>query len=191
MFGTYLELGFEHISDIKGYDHILFIVALCAAYSISQWRQLVILVTAFTIGHCITLALAGLGIVKVPALLIEVLIPVTIMFTALQNILARRHAAKSWRALYLIPLLFGLIHGLGFSNYFRSLFSPDDSIVLPLLAFNLGVELGQLGIVAIFLFITFIIVRLLKLPERTWQLVVSGIAMALSLWMIVERIGMA
>jgi hypothetical protein len=188
MFGTYLELGFDHISDLNGYDHILFIVALCAAYSLGQWRQILILVTAFTIGHCITLALASLRIVTVPGLLIEVMIPVTIMITALQNVLAKKNTSRSWQSLYLIPLVFGLIHGLGFSNYFRSLFSPDDSIVLPLLAFNLGVEIGQLGIVALFLCITYVLVAFVKVPERTWQLLVSSVAIALSAWMIVERL---
>jgi hydrogenase/urease accessory protein HupE len=188
MFGTYLELGFDHISDLNGYDHILFIVALCAAYSIAQWRQLIILVTAFTIGHCITLALASLGIVKVPGLLIEVLIPVTIMLTAVQNLLNRKNTTRSWQSLYLVPLLFGLIHGLGFSNYFRSLFEPNDSIVLPLLAFNIGVELGQLGIVAVFLLITYVVVKLFKVPERIWQIIVSGIAIALSAVMIIQRV---
>jgi hydrogenase/urease accessory protein HupE len=188
MFGTYLELGFDHISDLNGYDHILFIVALCAAYSIGQWRHVLILVTAFTVGHCVTLALASLGMISVPALLIEILIPVTIMLTALQNVLTSQRRSKSWRTLYLTPILFGLIHGLGFSNYFRSLFGPEDSIVLPLLAFNIGVELGQIGIVALFFIITYIVVKLLKVPERTWQLIVSGIAIALSAWMIVERV---
>lgn len=188
MFGIYLELGFDHISDLNGYDHILFIVALCAAYSLSQWRHLLILVTAFTIGHCITLALASLRIVSVPELWIEVLIPVTIMITALQNLLAKNTTARSWRTLYILPLFFGLIHGLGFSNYFRSLFDPDDSIVTPLLAFNIGVELGQIGIVAVFLLITFIVVRLFKINERYWRMSVNIIAIALSVWMIIERL---
>ena len=188
MFGTYLELGYDHISDLKGYDHILFIVALCAAYSITQWRQLLILVTAFTIGHSITLALASMRIVRVPELWIEVLIPVTIMITALQNLLAKNATARSWRTLYILPLFFGLIHGLGFSNYFRSLFDPDDSIVTPLLAFNIGVELGQIGIVALFLFITFVVVRVLKINERYWRMTINVIAIALSMWMIYERL---
>ena len=188
MFGTYLELGFDHISDLNGYDHILFIVALCAAYSIAQWRQLIILVTAFTIGHCITLALAGLSYVRAPELLIEVLIPVTIMLTAIQNLLSKNTTARSWRTMYLVPILFGLIHGLGFSNYFRSLFDPGDNIVLELLAFNLGVELGQLGIVALFLLITYVVVKLLKVPERTWRMIVSIIAIVLSAVMLLERL---
>ena len=188
MFGTYLELGFDHISDLNGYDHILFIVALCAAYSIAQWRQLIILVTAFTIGHCITLALAGLSVVRAPELLIEVLIPVTIMLTAIQNLLSKNTTARSWRTMYLVPILFGLIHGLGFSNYFRSLFNPGDNIVLELLAFNLGVELGQLGIVALFLLITYVVVKLLKVPERTWRMIVSIIAIVLSAVMLLERL---
>ena len=188
MFGTYLELGFDHISDLNAYDHILFIVALCAAYAISQWRHLLILVTAFTIGHCITLALASMRIVRVPDIWIEVLIPVTIMITALQNLLTRDTTARSWRTLYILPLFFGFIHGLGFSNYFRSLFDPDDSIITPLLAFNIGVELGQLGIVAVFLFITFLVVRILKINERYWRLTINIIAIALSIWMIYERL---
>jgi hypothetical protein len=188
MFGTYLELGFDHISDLKAYDHILFIVALCVAYSISQWKQLLILVTAFTVGHSITLAMASLQLIRIPALYIEVLIPVTIAITAIQNMVSKPAAHSPWRSKYLLPLFFGFIHGMGFSNFFRSLLGQEAEIVIPLLAFNLGVEFGQIGIVAVFLLISAIVTMLLKINHRIWTMAISALAIVLSLQMIYARL---
>lgn len=143
----YIKLGFEHILDPQGYDHILFILALCASYTIRQWKQLLFLVTAFTVGHCLTLLLSGLRIVSISPDLVEFLIPVTIGITALYNLFTK-DASHSGRFRYAIALIFGLIHGLGFSNFFRALTEPGESIVVPLLSFNIGIELGQLIIVA-------------------------------------------
>ena len=158
-FMLYLRLGFEHISDLNGYDHILFVIALAAVYPLKEWRHLLILVTAFTIGHSITLAMATLGWLAVDSDLIEMLIPVTIFITAVIN-LAERFASdaekalqRDWRMKYALALGFGLIHGLGFSNYLRALLGTGENLVLPLFSFNVGLEIGQLVI----LVITFVI----------------------------------
>src|SRR5688572_12761348 len=146
MFTSYLELGFDHILDLNGYDHILFLIALCAAYSSADWKKILILVTAFTIGHSFTLAMSSLDIITINADLIELIIPVTILITAILNLVIKPDTSKRWQIIYLLPLFFGFIHGMGFSNYFKVLLGREAEIILPLFAFNLGVELGQICI---------------------------------------------
>lgn len=188
MFPIYLELGFDHILDLKGYDHIVFLVALCALYTLREWKRILILVTAFTIGHSLTLALSSLDILPVNATLVELLIPVTIMITALFNLVTKKDVEKDWKPGYGMALFFGLIHGMGFSNFFKSLLGKEAEIIKPLFAFNLGVELGQICIVAAIILINLLLVRVLKVPQRVWTISLSVLAIALSIYMIVERI---
>lgn len=190
-FFIYLRLGFEHITDPSGYDHILFVIALCAVYTLQQWRQVLILVTAFTIGHSITLALATLRLLEYSTAVIELLIPVTILITSSTNFGYQEPRTRSalvspqpnryWR--YGLALVFGLIHGMGFSNYLRSLLGREADIVQPLLAFNIGLELGQLLIVGLMLGLAYLILELLRTSRLRWVLIVSGIVagMAISL----------
>lgn len=189
-FELYFGLGKDHILDYKnGYDHILFVVALCALYLIRDWRKLLILVTAFTIGHSITLALATLEIISVNQNLIEFLITVTIFITAVSNIF--RNTEISDRTTYInygYALFFGLIHGMGFSNYLRSILGKDRSIVTQLFAFNLGLEVGQIIIVGVFLFIAFLLVDLFTVNRRDWKLVISSIITGVALLMMKDKI---
>ena len=197
-FQTYLELGFQHITDLDGYDHILFIVALCAIYTLKEWRKVAILVTAFTIGHSVTLALAALEIIPIPAATIEFLIPVTIVITAVYNVTIHKMDGSASNATfnrrlnmnYIFALVFGLIHGLGFSNFLRSMLMPgqEDQLVMQLLAFNIGVELGQLTIVAVILFIAYMVMNPLRVKQREWNVFVSGAAAGIALIMALERI---
>ncbi len=193
-FTLYLRLGFEHIADLQGYDHILFIVALCAVYMLQDWRELVWLVTAFTVGHSVTLALATLDLVRIPSDVVEFLIPVTIVATALVNIVAKPNASPQLarssrikRTKYGLALGFGLIHGLGFSNFLRSLLGAEESLFVPLLAFNIGLELGQLAIVGGFLLTAWLLVRKAGMIHREWTLVLSGAAGGIALLMLLER----
>jgi hypothetical protein len=164
-------------------------VALTARYIWSDWKQLLILVTAFTIGHSVTLALSVLQWVNLPINLIELLIPVTIVLTALVNFGVKNFDFKSkYPIIYFFALFFGLIHGLGFSNYLRSLLGKEESILPPLFSFNLGLELGQLLIVSVILIISFIFVSLLKLDRRRVVQVISGIVFLLAANMVWERI---
>jgi len=198
MFRTYLTLGFQHIADLGGYDHILFLIALCAIYSLREWKKVALLVTAFTLGHSLTLALAALGIVPVNAAWIEFLIPVTIVITALYNVAVHRFDRRELPGLfnrqlnanYFFALFFGLIHGLGFSNFFRASLMPGEEgrLVLQLFAFNLGVELGQLLIVAFILLASFVAFRVLQVKQREWNLFISGSAFGLALVMALERL---
>lgn len=186
MFKTYLQLGFEHILDIQGYDHILFITALVAIYTLDKWKNILILVTAFTIGHSITLALSALGVVVFRSDVVEFLIPLTILFTAFHNAFATHDLSSKYSWSYLLALVFGWIHGLGFSNYFKALLGKEESIVGPLLAFNVGVELGQLIIVIISVAIAYCVSRFTKLSHREWMLFVSGAAGGIAIVLLLE-----
>lgn len=198
MFPTYLQLGFEHITDLNGYDHMLFLLALCGAYVYYEWQKIVILVTAFTIGHSVTLALAVLNVIPVDATWIEFLIPVTIVATALKNIIASAVAngatnapvggMKKWtlELNYLMALTFGLIHGMGFSNYLRSLLG--DELLLPLFSFNIGLEIGQLIVIGVIFLVQFILMRTIGVKPKHWNLVVSIVAGGISLLLAAQRI---
>ena len=185
-FQLYFGLGKSHILDYaNGYDHILFVVALCALYLTREWKQILILVTAFTIGHSVTLALSTLRIISVKVELIEFLIPLTIFITAVSNLFKSENnlTGGGVQLNYLFAGFFGLIHGLGFSSYLRSILGKNESIVTQLLAFNLGLEFGQLVIVAIFMAAAFVLVDLFGLNRRDWKMVISsaiaGIALVL------------
>jgi hypothetical protein len=185
----YIELGINHILDFNGYDHILFVLALCATYQIHQWKSVLILVTAFTVGHCITLALAGLDLVKFDPSIIEMLIPVTIIITGLVNILTKANEEDKlpvWK--YFLPLIFGLIHGLGFSNFFRALMSKASEVVKPLFLFNVGVELGQILIVGGALLLSYIFIKVLKLNPKIWNYILSGSAIVIATYLLSQRI---
>ena len=188
-FPFYLQLGFDHISDLAGYDHMLFLVALCAVYRLEQWKQLVILVTAFTLGHSITLGLTSLCVLTIPSDLIEFLIPVTISITALHNVSNNRQPMQSEKLTgrYLMALVFGFIHGMGFSNYFRALLMDESSILVPLFGFNLGIELGQLLVVFFIVGTVFIFLNLFGMRHRDWNVFISGGAFSLSLILMYEN----
>lgn len=174
---------------------MLFITALCAIYQLKQWKQLLILVTAFTIGHSVTLALATLDLVTINAELVEFLIPVTIFLTSLVNIIPMVQYKKNlseqrgeWYTKYGLALGFGLIHGLGFSNFLRAMLGGEDSIFMPLLAFNIGLEAGQIVILIVILIVSTFLVRIIGLAQRDWGLLLSGGTAGASLLMILEAI---
>lgn len=181
-FELYFKLGLEHIADIKAYDHMVFLLALCALYQLRSWKKVAVLATAFTIGHSLTLALTALDMISISSDLVETLIPITIIITALSNIIKPDENLKSatfskvmWKY-YAIALIFGLIHGMGFSTYFSSLLGQEESIVFPLFAFNLGIEAGQLVIVLGILILSYLVMDLLKMKQIQWIHFVSGIA---------------
>ena len=187
-FRLYYGLGLDHILDVNGYDHILFVVVLCALYQSTDWRKVLILITAFTIGHSITLALATMRIITVNADLIEFLIPVTILFTAVSNLFTKEDRiaeGKIWRN-YMYAGFFGLIHGLGFSNYLRALLGKDEAIILQLFAFNVGLEVGQIIIVGLFLAISFIFVGLGGVTRRDWKTIISSAVGGIALMLMID-----
>ena len=211
-FTVYLRLGFEHLLDLQGYDHILFLAVLCAAYTLTRWRELLILVTAFTIGHSVSLAVATLRLVRVDSGIVEFLIPVTIVATAVFNLVvvqrqgrprrrsrsaaAKRRGRRSrnadtpraeCRSRYAAALLFGVIHGLGFSNFLRLVLGQERDILVPLLSFNIGLELAQIVLAGVLLIAAFIATRGLSVPERAWNIVVSTAAGATAAVMATQR----
>lgn len=185
-FYTYFQLGIQHIADISAYDHLLFVITLCAIYEPKDWRRLLILVTAFTIGHSLTLGLAALDILAFPQAIIEFLIPVTILITAVLNFRTRGSSLYMPLWKYVLPLFFGLIHGMGFSNYFKSLLGKQDSIVKPLFAFNLGIEAGQLVIVLSLMILTYIAINIVKISLKNWSGILSAITAAMALYLMWE-----
>lgn len=198
---TYLRLGFHHIADVKGYDHILFVAALTGSYPPGAWRRLLGLVTAFTLGHSVTLALATLGLVHANTAVVEVLIPATIVATSLLTVVSLRRsepaargaaipdAAPRWRwELYLLTAGFGLVHGLGFSTFLRALLGEEAHIAVPLFAFNLGLEVGQLAIVAATMLLGVLVVRALGVARRDWVLLLCGATAGVGATMIVDRV---
>ncbi|MBK5278176.1 MAG: HupE/UreJ family protein [Bacteroidia bacterium] len=189
-FALYFGLGKDHILDVNGYDHILFVVALCAVYVVRDWEKVLILVTAFTIGHSITLALSTLQIISFRIDIIEFLIPLTIFITALSNLFRKEEltSGKNIQINYWFALGFGLIHGMGFSNYLKAILGKEQSILSQLLAFNLGLELGQIIVVALFLGLSYISVNLLKAPRKIWKLVISSAISGIALILLKDRI---
>ena len=187
-FSLYYGLGLDHILDVNGYDHILFVVALCALYQSSDWKKVLILITAFTIGHSITLALSTLRYITIDAELIEFLIPLTILFTAVSNLFTKEENIASGKLYrnYFYAGFFGLIHGLGFSNYLRALLGGDSTIVLQLFAFNVGLEVGQIIIVGIFMIVSFFFVSLGSVSRRDWKMIISSAAGGIALMLMLD-----
>ena len=185
----YVQLGIDHITDIAGFDHILFLIALCAVYKLEQWRSLLVLVTAFTVGHTVTLALSSFSVIVVASNVIEFLIPVTILATAINNVFVHRDssAALVIGRDYVMALFFGFIHGMGFSNYFRALLMDDSSIFVPLLGFNLGIEIAQLSFVLVIVGFVYLLTNLVGIRHRDWSLFVSGAAAGISVLLMVEN----
>lgn len=187
-FGFYFTLGRQHIADIKGLDHILFVIALCVRYLFNDWKKLLILITAFTIGHSVTLVLSVFNIFHISRNWIEFLIPVTIIFTAITNVFVKKFVFKhKYPPIYFLALIFGFVHGLGFSSYLRSLLGRGN-IVVQLLGFNVGLEVGQLLIVLAILLLTFVCVNILKINRREYILFLSGGVLAVAIQMALQRL---
>jgi hypothetical protein len=187
-FYTWFEAGVLHIADWQAYDHLLFLLALYGIYPLEQWRKLLWLITAFTLGHSLSLALSVSGIVHIKSAWVEFLIPLTIVFTCTGNLLQASGSKKVPVVYtYLAALFFGCIHGLGFSSLLRSLLVAGDSILLPLLGFNLGLELGQaLAICGIIIF-SLALTRFFHVHEKTLNVFVSVTAMVAALIITVIR----
>ena len=172
---SFFVTGWEHIVDINAYDHLLFVMTLCAAFQLKQWKQILVIITAFTIGHSCTLVLSALDIVPSNSAVIETLIPITIMITAISNIVnyKKENKKSAVRIKYGIALAFGLIHGLAFASNFKFMLFSDD-VVLPLFVFNLGIEIGQLFIVLLLMGVLWLYSYVLKKRHFDWNLFFSG-----------------
>jgi hypothetical protein len=186
-FVFYFTTGWHHIISWSALDHILFIIALAAIYLAENWKQVLVLVTAFTIGHSLTLALSVYDIIRINEKWVEFLIPCTIVATALFNFLVKDFKPKSLRLNYFLALFFGLIHGMGFANTIRFMLAKDQNIAIPLLSFNIGLETGQVAVVACILLVSYILVNTARVKRTWWVWGLSTFSILIALNMLVDR----
>lgn len=188
-FWLYFETGLRHVLDINGYDHILFIAMLAVPYTFKDWKNVILLVTLFTIGHTLSLILSVFGIVTVNATMVEFLIPITILVAAVYNIIKlgkKTSKNNSINFIAITTLFFGIIHGLGFSNYFKLLLGKHaDDKVLPLLEFALGIEAAQIIIVLVVLILGYILQEFFRMSKRDWVLITSAFVAGVVVPMII------
>jgi hydrogenase/urease accessory protein HupE len=188
-FLLYFKMGLNHVLDLAAYDHILFLIVLAVVFSFNQWKKVLWLVTLFTIGHSITLALSAYGVLKIKMDMIEFAIPVTIFITGLVNILTAKNASSGKQNINLLfAVLFGLIHGLGFSNYFKMMVGKEENKLFPLLEFALGIEAAQIIIVLGILIIGTLLQNFFRVSRRDWILVCSSIVIGFAIQMITDRV---
>lgn len=185
--GFYFEMGWHHIIAWDALDHILFVLALSAIYLLGNWKQVLVLVTAFTIGHSLTLALSVYDIIRVNNNWVEFLIPCTIIATAVFNFFQKDYQPRSLRLNYFLALFFGLIHGLGFANAIRFMMARDQSIGWSLFGFNVGLEAGQIVVVLSILLLSYIVVNTAKLHRKWWVWTLSAVAFCIAAKMAWER----
>ena len=188
-FWIYFEIGMRHVLDIRAYDHVLFLIALTVPYAFKDWKRVLILISIFTIGHTLALLLSVYGVVMVKAHLIEFLIPITILITAIFHLFTAGKSSKneSISIIGFVTLFFGIIHGIGFANYFKTLLSGSGSDKLvPLLEFSLGIEAAQITVVFVVLLLSYIVQTFFRFSKRDWTLVMSSFVIGVVLPMIVE-----
>lgn len=186
-FMFFLREGWDHIISLDAMDHILFIMALAVVYSLGEWKKVLILVTAFTIGHAITLVLSVLNIIRFSDAWVEFLIPCTILVTATVNLFQKDFSQKSLRINYFLALFFGLIHGMGYANAIRFSLAKGQGFGTSLFSFNLGLELGQIFVVLLLLLLTYLITKFPWISRRNWVIAVSALVFVVSFQMAVER----
>jgi len=192
-FWLYFTIGLRHVLDINGYDHILFLIALTLPYAFNDWRKVLLLVSIFTVGHTLSLLLSVYGIVNLEADVIEFLIPVTILSTAIYNIVkARKKSSRKEKGgmnfIAVTTLFFGLIHGLGFSNYFKIMLDKSsDKKLAPLLEFALGIEAAQLIIVLAVLILSYVLQEFFRIAKRDWILIMSAFIAGVVVPMIIQN----
>jgi hypothetical protein len=186
-FAFFFDLGWKHIISADALDHQLFILALAAIYLVNDWKKVLILVTAFTIGHSLTLILSTYEIIKASTKWVEFLIPLSIVVTAFLNLIKTEKHYGQYKLQYWLALVFGLIHGLGFANTIRFMLADSQSITVPLLSFNIGLEAGQLAVVGLILLMSYFVVNRLKLKRKWWVCGLSAIALCVAGYITIQR----
>jgi hypothetical protein len=186
-FMFFLKEGFYHVLDINALDHVLFFIAVSIVFTIKQWKKVLLLVSIFTVAHTITFTLSSYNIIYINKNLVEFLIPVTILITTINNSLKSIKNQKIIRVNYYFTFVFGLIHGLGFSSYFKMLIDKNDSILVPLLEFALGIELVQILIVSVIIMLNTLVINYVKIKNKHWTLFVSFLLLIKIIPMIFNR----
>ncbi|TRX42334.1 HupE/UreJ family protein [Flavobacterium restrictum] len=187
-FWIYFQIGLRHVLDIHAYDHVLFLIALAVPFSFSDWKRILLLVSMFTVGHTLALLLSVYEIVAIKVNVVELLIPITILITALFNLFTAGKSSKkeSISLVFFVTLFFGIVHGLGFSNYFKTILggSPSSKLV-PLGEFALGIEAAQIVVVFVVLILSYMVQTVFRFSKRDWTLVMSSFIVGVVLPMIV------
>jgi hypothetical protein len=186
--GFYFNIGWHHIVTLEALDHILFVAALSAIYLLKDWKQVLILITAFTIGHALTLFLSAKALIRVDIATVEFLVPCTIALTAIFNLFQKSFTPKAVRINYFLALFFGLIHGLAFAETLRMILATDQSFALAMVSFSLGLEAGQVLVVLLMLVLAQVLIHLFKVERRHWVIFLSAAVFSLSLQMALERV---
>jgi hypothetical protein len=186
-FFLYFKLGLEHVLDLNAYDHILFLIVLVVAYNFKQWKALLWLVTLFTIGHSLSLALSAYKFIAADVGFVEFLIPLTIVITALINVFSGTKNGGLTKIILFLSFCFGWIHGLGFSFYFKMLLDASESKLIPLLEFSLGIEAAQLCVVVGISVVYALVHNIFRVTKRDWILVLSSIVIGIAIPMLIER----
>ena len=185
-FWLWFSMGEQHIADLAGYDHILFVVLLAIGYSFKAWKPLLLMITAFTIGHSVSLALSVTTQLYIKTEFVECLIALTILLTAVYRLFNKESKNNKW--LYISVLFFGLIHGLGFSYLLKAMLDKEESVAFPLIYFNLGLEMGQLFIVLAVLILNFAIAHVKAIPYNVYKMVIVSVIGLVALKMCAERV---
>ncbi len=186
-FAFYFKQGLFHVLDWSAYDHILFLVALVVVFTLKDWKKTLWLITFFTIGHTLTLALAAYNVIFVKDTLVEFSIALTIAITALSNLLFQKKNSGNLNLNIVFALVFGLIHGLGFSSYFKILVGREADKVLPLISFASGVEVSQAILVIVLLTFTFVGLNIFKISKRDWITIISAIVLGITIPILYTR----
>ncbi|SHL85891.1 HupE/UreJ family protein [Flavobacterium chilense] len=188
-FWIYFQIGLKHVLDINAYDHVLFLIALTTPYLFKDWKRILLLVSVFTIGHTLALLLSVYGIIAIKVNTVEFLIPITILITAIFNLFTAGKTSKNdgLNLVFFVTLFFGIIHGLGFSNYFKTILGGTaNSKLLPLGEFALGIEAAQLVVVFVVLILSYIVQTVFRFSKRDWALVMSAFIIGVVVPMIIE-----
>lgn len=189
-FWIYVEIGLKHVLNIKSYDHVLFLMALTVPHAFKDWKKILLLVTVFTIGHTLALILSVFQIIMIKAELVEFLIPITILITAMCNFFSIGKTSKkeSVNSIVFITLFFGVIHGLGFSNYFKTILPGNASDkILPLLEFALGIEGAQMIVVIIMLLFSYGVQTFFRFSKRDFTIVTSAFIIGVVVPMLIQN----
>lgn len=188
-FLLYFNIGLKHVLNINAYDHVLFLMALTIPYAFKDWKRLLLLVSLFTIGHTLALILSVFGIIAVKVNLVEFFIPITILIVALFNLFTagKNNKNESISLIAIVTLFFGIIHGLGFSNYFKSILPGEASDkLIPLLEFALGIEAAQLLVIFVILILSYIVQTVFRFSKRDWTLVMSSFIIGVVIPLIIQ-----
>lgn len=183
-----VQYGINHVLDINAYDHVLFLIVLSVPYVFKDWKRVLFLVSIFTLGHTLSLVLAAYNIVKINSQLVEFLIPITILIVALFNLFTAGKGAQKNKigVLFFSTLFFGLIHGLGFAREFKLMVGKSESKVATLIEFALGIEIAQVIIVFIVLFLGYLIQTIFRFSKRDWIMVISAVVVGLVIPMVLN-----